>query len=216
MSLDPDIDADIPALIGASAALSLAGVPFAGPIGAARVGYKDGKYLLNPTRKELEGLAAATSSSPAPRSRVLMVESEADGLSEEVMLGAVVFGHEQMQVAIKAINELVAAAGKPKWDWKPTPPDAELDAAVAAQRRSALSDAYRITEKQDALRARSSEIKAAAIARAVAAAMAAEVHRRQTSTTSCSSSRATSSASASSTASRASTAAMRRPCARSP
>ena len=118
LSLDPDIDADIPALIGASAALSLAGVPFAGPIGAARVGYKDGKYLLNPTRKELTEsqlhlVVAGTAKS------VLMVESEASGLSEEVMLGAVVFGHEQMQIAIKTINEMVAAVGKPKWDWKP-------------------------------------------------------------------------------------------------
>ena len=137
VSMDPDIDADIPALIGASAALSLAGVPFAGPIGAARVGYKDGKYLLNPTRKELTEsqlhlVVAGTAKS------VLMVESEASGLSEEVMLGAVVFGHEQMQVAIKTINEMVAAVGKPKWDWKPNAASAELDAAVAAHAQKAL------------------------------------------------------------------------------
>ena len=117
VSMDPDIDADIPALIGASAALSLAGVPFAGPIGAARVGYKDGKYLLNPTQKDLKEsqlhlVVAGTAKS------VLMVESEAKGLSEEVMLGAVVFGHEQMQIAIKTINDMVAAVGKPKWEWK--------------------------------------------------------------------------------------------------
>ena len=128
MSLDPDIDSDIPALLGASAALSLAGVPFRGPIGAARVGYKDGQYLLNPTAHAAQGVAAATWSSPARAKAVLMVESEADGLSEEVMLGAVMFGHEQMQIAIKAINELVAEAGKPKWNWKPR-------AANAAARR---------------------------------------------------------------------------------
>src|SRR5689334_174701 len=140
VSMDPDIDADIPALIGASAALSLAGVPFAGPIGATRVGYKDGKYLLNPTRKELTEsqlhlVVAGTAKS------VLMVESEASGLSEEVMLGAVVFGHEQMQIAIKTINEMVAA--------------------VAANAQKALSDAYLITVKQDRY-AKIAEIKAAA------------------------------------------------------
>ena len=121
----------MPSLIGASAALSLAGVPFAGPIGASRVGYKNGQYLLNPSRSELKEsqlhlVVAGTAKS------VLMVESEASGLSEEVMLGAVVFGHEQMQVAIKTINEMVAAVGKPKWDWKPNAASAELDAAVAA------------------------------------------------------------------------------------
>ena len=161
ISMDPDIDADIPAMIGASASLSLAGVPFAGPIGAARVGYKDGKYLLNPTQKDLKEselhlVVAGTAKS------VLMVESEAKGLSEEVMLGAVVFGHEQMQVAIKTINEMVAAVGKPKWDWKPDAVSAELDAAVAAAAQKSLSDAYLITEKQ-ARYAKVGEIKAAAI-----------------------------------------------------
>src|SRR5262245_42931972 len=107
VSLDPDIPSDIPALIGASAALSLSGVPFAGPIAGARVGYKDGQYLLNPTRTEAAGskldlVVAGTAVG------VLMVESEADSLPEDVMLGAVVFGHEQQQVAIKAINALVA------------------------------------------------------------------------------------------------------------
>jgi polyribonucleotide nucleotidyltransferase len=147
VSLDPNIPADIPALLGASAALALSGVPFAGPIAAARVGYKDGAYLLNPTKKEAEGsrldlVVAGTAGA------VLMVESEADCLSEEVMLGAVVFGHEQMQVAINAINELVKAAGKPRWDWKPTETDAELVSFVAAQAEAKLSEAYRITEKQ--------------------------------------------------------------------
>jgi len=161
VSLDPEIDADVPALIGASAALSLAGVPFAGPIGASRVGYKNGQYQLNPSRSELKEsqlhlVVAGTAKS------VLMVESEASGLSEEVMLGAVVFGHEQMQIAIKTINEMVAAVGKPKWDWKPNAASAELDAAVAAAAQKTLSDAYLITEKQDRS-AKVKEIKAAAI-----------------------------------------------------
>ena len=134
VSLNPDIDADIPALLGASAALVIAGVPFNGPIGAARVGYSDGKYLLNPTRtdqadSQLELVVAGTQ--PA----VLMVESEARILSEEVMLGAVVFGHEQMQVAIKAIRELAAEAGKPRWDWKAPAFEAALAQAVAARSR---------------------------------------------------------------------------------
>jgi polyribonucleotide nucleotidyltransferase len=159
VSLDPDIPADIPSLIGASAALSLSGVPFAGPIAAARVGYKDGKYLLNPTRTEnadskLDLVVAGTAVG------VLMVESEADSLPEDVMLGAVVFGHEQLQVAIKAINALVAQAGKPKWDWKAPPVDADLVSFVKAQAESQLSEAYRITVKQDRY-AKVGEIKAA-------------------------------------------------------
>src|SRR5271156_1406249 len=111
LSLNPDIDADIPALLGASAALMIAGLPFNGPA-------------------------------------VLMVESEAKILSEDAMLGAVVFGHEQMQVAIKAIRELTAEAGKPRWDWKPALAHAPLVQAVAASATAAVSDAYRITEKQ--------------------------------------------------------------------
>jgi len=146
LSLDPDIDADIPALLGASAALLIAGVPFNGPIGAARVGYRDGKYLLNPTRTEqaqsqLDLVVAGTQ--PA----VLMVESEAQILSEEVMLGAVVFGHEQMQVAIRNIRELASEAGKPRWDWKPAASEAALAEAVTARAEAALAAAYRITEK---------------------------------------------------------------------
>src|SRR5436190_1837124 len=151
----------IPALLGASAALALSGIPFNGPIGAARVGWQDGRYVLNPTAKELAQsqlhlVVAGTEHA------VLMVESEAKGLSEEVMLGAVVFGHEQMQIAIKTINEMVAAVGKPKWDWKPAAGSAELDAAVAAASQKALSDAYLITEKQ-ARSANVKEIKAAAM-----------------------------------------------------
>src|SRR5579862_1871861 len=146
LSLNPDIDADIPALLGASAALAVAGVPFNGPIGAARVGYKDGKYLLNPTRTEqaqsqLDLVVAGTQ--PA----VLMVESEAQVLSEDTMLGAVVFGHEQMQVAIRNIRELAAEAGKPRWSWQPPADNADLNSAVSLHTQAALSQAYSITEK---------------------------------------------------------------------
>ena len=162
LSINPEIDSDIPALLGASAALSLSGLPFQGPIGASRVGYKDGKYLLNPSRtqlaeSDLDLVVAGTSEA------VLMVESEAEGLSEDVMLGAVMFGHEQMQVAIRAINELTKAAGKPKWDWKAPEANVELAKAVNAQSESALTDAYKLTVKQERY-GRIGEIKAAAIA----------------------------------------------------
>ena len=148
VSLNPDVDPDIPALIGASAALAISGMPFAGPIAAAKVGYKDGEYILNPgvaavADSDLELIVAGT------KDAVLMVESEASGLSEEVMLGAVMFGHEQMQTAITAINELAAEVGKPAWDWQAPEADDELAAAVAGATESALADAYRITDKQD-------------------------------------------------------------------
>jgi len=157
VSLDPEIDADIPAMIGASAALALAGVPFNGPIGAARVGYQDGKYLLNPNAKELKA-SALNLVVAGTKDGVMMVESEANGLSEEVMLGSVVFGHEQMQVAIQAINELVKECGKPRWDWKPSATTAELEKAVSDVAHAPLSEAYRIIEKQ-ARYARVGEIK---------------------------------------------------------
>jgi len=161
ISLDPEIDSDIPAMLGASAAIALSGIPFKGPIGAARVGYIDGKYALNPTQADLKTsqldlVVAGTADA------VLMVESEAKMLPEDVMLGAVVFGHEQMQVAIKAIKELAAEAGKPAWDWTPPAEDAALVAAVAAQAEAELGKAYSITEKQ-ARYARVGEIKKAAI-----------------------------------------------------
>jgi len=161
VSLDPDIDSDIPAMLGASAALAISGIPFRGPIGAAKVGYRDGQYLLNPTAKDLQTskldlVVAGTADA------VLMVESEAQMLSEDVMLGAVVFGHEQMQVAIKAIRELAAEAGKPAWDWTPAPVNADLVAAVAAQAEAALGEAYSITEKQTRY-ARVGEIKKATV-----------------------------------------------------
>jgi len=162
LSLDPAIDPDIPSLIGASAAVALSGIPFSGPIGAARVGYKDGQYLLNPTGTEMVGsqldlVVAGTEQA------VLMVESEAQGLSEEVMLGAVVFGHAQMQIAIRAIRELVAQAGKPRWTWTAPAVSPELTAALADQATSSLTKAYAITEK---LQRRDSvaEVKKAAIA----------------------------------------------------
>ena len=162
LSLDPEIDADIPSLLGASAALAIAGVPFNGPIGAARVGYANGKYLLNPTAKELKAsdlhlVVAGT------KQAVLMVESEAKGLSEDVMLGAVVFGHTQMQVAIDAINALVKEAGKPRWDWKPEADSDELAAQVKHVAAASLAEAYRITEKQ-ARYAKIAEAKALATA----------------------------------------------------
>jgi polyribonucleotide nucleotidyltransferase len=161
VSLDPEIDADIPAMIGASAALALAGVPFNGPIGAVRVGYQDGKYLLNPTAKELKA-SALNLVVAGTKDGVMMVESEANGLSEEVMLGSVVFGHEQMQVAIQAINELVKECGKPRWDWKPSATTAELEKAVDEVAHTPLSEAYRIIEKQ-ARYARVGEIKKSVI-----------------------------------------------------
>ena len=162
LSLDPAIDPDIPSLIGASAAVTLSGIPFSGPIGAARVGYKDGQYLLNPTGPEMEGsqldlVVAGTEGA------VMMVESEAKGLSEEVMLGAVVFGHKGMQVAISAIRELVAQAGKPRWAWSAPAENPELSAALATQATTALTKAFAITEKLQR-RDRVAEVKAAAVA----------------------------------------------------
>ncbi|MBM4225568.1 MAG: polyribonucleotide nucleotidyltransferase, partial [Gammaproteobacteria bacterium] len=138
VSLDSEMDADIPAMIGSSAALALSGVPFNGPIAAARVGYKDGQYLLNPTAKQLKDsdlhlVVAGT------KDGVMMVESEASCLSEEVMLGSVVFGHEQMQTAIKAINELVAECGKPRWEWAANAAAAEVEAAVRAAAHDSLA-----------------------------------------------------------------------------
>jgi polyribonucleotide nucleotidyltransferase len=148
VSLNPDVDPDIPALIGASAALAISGMPFAGPIGAAKVGYKDGNYILNPGREaletsELELVVAGT------KDAVLMVESEADGLAEDVMLGAVMYGHEQLQVAIDTINELAAEVGKPAWDWQAPEEDTDLTSAVAAQATDGLTAAYQITDKQE-------------------------------------------------------------------
>jgi polyribonucleotide nucleotidyltransferase len=146
MSSDPEIDSDIPAIIGASAAMSLSGIPFFGPLGAARVGYIDGEYVLNPSKTELETsqmdlVVAATETA------VMMVESEAKELSEEIMLGAVVFGHEQMQAVIAMINEMVAEAGKDAWDWAAPEPDTALIAKVAKIAEKDVYAAFQIKAK---------------------------------------------------------------------
>lgn len=147
VSVNPQISPDLVAMIGASAALTLSGVPFNGPIGAARVGFIDGQFVLNPTTNEqkqsrLDLVVAGTDKA------VLMVESEADILTEEQMLAAVVFGHQQQQVVIEAIKEFAQEAGKPRWDWQPPAPDTALIEKVKALAESRLGDAYRITEKQ--------------------------------------------------------------------
>jgi polyribonucleotide nucleotidyltransferase len=161
ISVNAEVDPDIASLLGASAALAVSGMPFMGPIGAARVGYLDGKYILNPTTTQLTGskldlVVAGT------QEGVLMVESEADGLNEEIMLGAVMFGHEQMQTAIKAINELAAEAGKAKWSWTAPEPNTELKTAVSGFAEAAVSAAYLITEKQQRY-AKIKEVKASAV-----------------------------------------------------
>lgn len=162
MSADKDQDPDIVSMIGASAALAISGIPFAGPIGAARVGYIDGNYILNPgfeTLKQsmLQMVVAGT------RDAVLMVESEADRLTEDEMLGAVLFGHQEMQAVIQGINELAAEAGKPRWEWQPAPSNSELKQAVEQEVRSQLGNAYRIMDKQ-ARQDRVAELRSSTIA----------------------------------------------------
>jgi polyribonucleotide nucleotidyltransferase len=147
ISMNPDIDPDIPSLIGASAALALSGMPFAGPIGAARVGYIDNQFVLNPTNSQLESSALDLVVAGTDKA-VLMVESEANCLAESVMLDAVMFGHEQMQVAITAINELAAEAGKPAWTWTAAEVDPALQSAVRDAAAEALTAAYVVAEKQ--------------------------------------------------------------------
>jgi polyribonucleotide nucleotidyltransferase len=147
VSSDNEIDSDIPAMIGASAALAISGLPFDGPIGAARVGYINGEYLLNPTLSELKesqlNLVVA-----GTKQAVLMVESEAMQLSEDVMLGSVVYGHEQMQAVINMINELADEVGKPLWDWVPPEKDAALADRVRQVAEQPLREAYQIKQKQ--------------------------------------------------------------------
>ncbi len=163
LSLNPEVDGDIPALLGASAALSLAGIPFKGPIGAARVGYVKGQYLLNPTASELKEsdldlVVAGTSNA------VLMVESEAKLLSEDVMLGAVVFGHQQMQAAIRAIAELAAQAARPSWNWQPPARNEALAAALKAAVGERLVQAFAVRDKlqrRDAISAIKNDVMAA-------------------------------------------------------
>ena len=146
MSIDADVEADIPAIIGSAAALAISGIPFNGPVAGARVGYEDGGYLLNPSAAQLQNsqldlVVAGTEKA------VLMVESEAKELSEEVMLGAVMFGHEQMQVAIKAIKEFAAEVGKPVWDIPLTDVDHDLKQRVAELAKTAIASAYQISDK---------------------------------------------------------------------
>jgi polyribonucleotide nucleotidyltransferase len=147
VSLNPEVQADIAALIGSSAALAISGIPFSGPIGAARVGYVNGEYLLNPSKSELANsqmdlVVAGT------QAAVLMVESEASGLSEEVMLAAIVYGHEQGNVAIAAINDLVKEAGKPAWNWAAPAKDEAFIAKVNGLAEGPLREAYQIRSKQ--------------------------------------------------------------------
>ncbi len=148
VSLNPEVDPEIPALLGASAALAVSGLPFNGPIGAARVGYINDEYALNPSKEQLEesslNLVVA-----GTEHAVLMVESEADSLTEEVMLGSVLFGHEQMQVAIKAINEFAAEVNVPLYDWVAPVVDANLEAMVATEVEASIAAAYQIAEKLD-------------------------------------------------------------------
>ncbi len=166
VSSNSEVDSDIPSMIGASAALAISGIPFDGPIGAARVGYLNGQYVLNPTSEELKTsqmdlVVAGTAQA------VLMVESEAQELSEEVMLGAVVFGHEQMQAVINAINEMADAVGKDAWDWEPAAKNEALISKLAELAEKDLQAAYAVRQKQartaqvDAIRSRVFEALAA-------------------------------------------------------
>jgi len=162
LSINPEIDPDIPAMLGASAALALAGVPFGGPIAGARVGYIDGRYVLNPTRSQMEKsqmdlVVAGTATA------VLMVESEIKCLPEDVVLEAVMFGHGHFSVAIDAIKELAAQCGKPAWNWKAPASDNDLRAAVEERAGKALAEAYNIREKQQRTN-RLAELKAEVVA----------------------------------------------------
>src|SRR5262245_10266780 len=175
LSVDPEIDPDIPAMIGASAAVALSGIPFAGPIGAARVGYVNGQYVLNPTKTELatsqlDLVVAGTEAA------VLMVESEAHELPEEVMLGAVVFGHQQQQAVIDLIHSLVEEGGKPVWDWQPPAKDEAMIAKVTACAEDDLRAAYQLRSKQ-ARQQRLKEIYAKAAAECVPADAAPDYGR---------------------------------------
>ncbi|MFM8757952.1 MAG: polyribonucleotide nucleotidyltransferase, partial [Methylophilaceae bacterium] len=146
MSSDSEIDADIPSIIGASAALAISGIPFYGPLGAARVGYINGEYVLNPSASqmketELDLVVAATADA------VMMVESEAKELPEDVMLGSVVFGHEQIQAVVDLINELAAEVGKEPWDWTPPEPNTAIIDKVNALAAAEVNAAYKIKSK---------------------------------------------------------------------
>ena len=155
LSSDSQIDADIPSMIGASAAVMLSGIPFDGPIGAARVGYINGEYVLNPTADEMK-LTQMDLVVAGTEQAVLMVESEARELSEETMLGAVMYGHQQMQAVIQAINEMTDAVGQDAWEWEPAAKDTTLVAKVAELAEKDLTAAYSVREKQ----ARTTQLKA--------------------------------------------------------
>jgi polyribonucleotide nucleotidyltransferase len=169
-SVNPEVDPDIPAMIAVSAALTISGIPFNGPIGACRVGYVNGDYVLNPTATQLKesklNLVVA-----GTEQGVLMVESEAFELAEDVMLGAVVYGHEQMQAAIQAIHELAEAAGKPAWDWQPPPANEALIARIKDLAEADLRAAFEMKQKQ-IRNARLSEIRKIVVAKLQAEALA--------------------------------------------
>jgi polyribonucleotide nucleotidyltransferase len=178
LSVNPEIDPDIAAMIGASAALSVSGVPFNGPIGAARVGYANGQYMLNPTTTQLKtsqmNLVVA-----GTESAVLMVESEAQQLSEEIMLGAIVYGHEQMKAVIDAIHDLVRDGGKPLVEWAPAAKNDALIARVAHFADAKIRDAYQTKDKQERtakLKAATAQVLADLAAESGAPADAAEVN----------------------------------------
>ena len=161
VSINPEVNPDIVAMIATSAALSISGMPFNGPIGCARVGYKEGQYLLNPTKTELEtsDLNLVVSGTD---NAVLMVESEAAILSEDVMLGAVVYGHDQQQVVVEAIKEFAAEVARPKWDWSAPVRNEALDAAIATEAQARFEQAYQISDKgerYDAIKAITTEVK---------------------------------------------------------
>ena len=147
LSVDPEINPDIVAMIGASAALEVSGLPFNGPIGAARVGYIDGEYVLNPTRTQLREQSRLDLVVAGTENAVLMVESEADILSEEDMLGAVMFGHEASQSVIQAARELAQDAGKPKWDWEAPDRDLSIAEKVASFAGDRVAAAFSISDK---------------------------------------------------------------------
>ena len=171
LSLNPEVDSDIPAMLAVSAALTLSGIPFNGPIGACRVGYLEGQYVINPTATQLKesrlNLVVA-----GTEQGVLMVESEAQELPEDVMLGGVVFGHEQMQAAIQAINELAEVAGKPAWDWKPPAKNEALIKRIQELAEADLRAAFAMRQKQ-ARNTRLNEIRKSTLARVEEEAKAA-------------------------------------------
>ncbi|MBU3736156.1 MAG: polyribonucleotide nucleotidyltransferase [Methylobacterium sp.] len=167
MSSDAEIDSDIPAIIGASAALAISGIPFYGPIGAARVGYINGEYVLNPTKSELAETALDLVVAATDKA-VLMVESEARELSEEVMLGSVVFGHQQMQGVINAINELAAEVGNEPWNWAPPEQNTAMVEKLTALAANDINEAYKIKSKQ-ARSSRLDELKARVMAEMITA-----------------------------------------------